>query len=417
MSISIDNLDLRQVPFSLRGSRLMVLQGISPSDEPTPLYLAYSNSETNGRSRFDYLKIEPTYNGKIETFTYIANSGVLAINTAHGTLELCFDGLETLQIRANGGIGLRYSMTFEGHEQFLDRLDGTLCAGWNAIGEFLFVPTVGTQTHNGKWITQMMKPADTVIDWVPDSNGKLEGYIQFAESNVEKRDTLNPFDRCVTDNLSDFREFLEKYPQVPTRYAQVREFAAYVIWVNFVAPQGMLKVPMVYMMRTGPLMRAMGWQQSYQAMALWQDIDTAVGLLNSMFTLQDEYGQLPDGASDKYCTMLAPKPPFQGFAISYILDRIGGMDGLTREHCELLYEPMCKWVGWWFKFRDKDGDGLIGYVHGDESGWDDASIFSRGIPVETPYIAAFLVLLMEVCFETRQKARRRYVAYTFSCYA
>jgi hypothetical protein len=243
----------------------------------------------------------------------------------------------------------------------------------------------------------MIKPADTIVNWLPDASGKLEGYIHFSESNVEKPESLTPFDKCVSENFADFRDFLEKYPPVPERYANVREFAAYVIWVNFVAPQGMLKVPMVYMMRTGSLMRAMGWQQSYQAMALWKDIDVAVGLLNAMFTLQDEYGQLPDGASDKYCTMLAPKPPFQGFAISYILDRIGGMDGLTREHCELLYEPMCKWVRWWFLFRDKDGDGLIGYVHGDESGWDDASIFAKGIPVETPDIAAFLTLLMEVC--------------------
>ncbi len=108
---------------------------------------------------------------------------------------------------------------------------------------------------------------------------------------------------------------------MPERYEEIKRFAVYIKWSNYVAPQGEIKVPMNYMMRTGALVRAMGWHQSYQAMALWPDIDTAVDLHYSMFTFQDEYGQLPHGASDKYVNMLAPKPPFQGFALSYILDR------------------------------------------------------------------------------------------------
>jgi hypothetical protein len=368
-----------------------------------PLYLAYSNGETNSRSRFDIIRIDPVFNGEVIPYTYTADPGVLVLTpegdgpAPGGKIEFCFDGTETLRIRASGGLGLRFSMKFEGHEQFLDRLDGTVYAAFAAIGEFIFVPEAGTQTHNGKWITWMMKPADTVVDWTPDAAGNCSGYLHYAESSVEKLPGTRPFDDCVEENRADFAGWCEKYPPVPERYAHVRLFAIYVIWVCYMAPQGLLKTPTVYMMRTGGLMRAMGWQQSYQAMAIWKDIDAAVGLLHSMFTLQDEFGQLPDGSSDKYCTMLAPKPPFQGFALNYILERIGGIENLPVEHCALLYEPMCRWVDWWLSFRDRDGDGLVGYVHGDESGWDDASIFSKGTPVETPDIAAFLVLLMEHC--------------------
>jgi hypothetical protein len=410
MNISVDNLDLRSVPFGRRLSRLMVLEGFPHPDKPDapcPLYLAYSNSETNGRSRYDFLRIEPVFNGETLPFTYTANPGLLSIKTGKGAVEFCFDGTDTLQIRASGGAGLRFSLTFEPHEQFLDRLDGTVYAAFAAIGEFLFVPLEGSQKHNGSWITRMIRPADTVIEWIPGAGGALSGYIHFAESSVEKVEKLRPFDECAAENLADFNAWCEKYPPVPERYAQVRRFAVYVIWVCYVAPQGMITVPMVYMMRTGGLMRAMGWQQSYQAMAVWKDIDVAAGLLNSMFTLQDEHGQLPDGASDRYVTMLAPKPPFQGFALSYILDRIGGMDAFPEKYCELLYRPMCRWIDWWFNFRDRDGDGLIGYVHGDESGWDDASIFSKGTPVETPDIAAFLILLMEVCGKFAHKLGKK----------
>jgi hypothetical protein len=121
-----------------------------------------------------------------------------------------------------------------------------------------------------------------------------------------------------------------------------------------------------------------------------------------MFTLQDEYGMLPDGASDKYVNMLAAKPPIQGFALAYVLDEVG-FDALSLAQAEKIYEPMCKWANYWTTFRDPDGDGLVSYMHGDESGWDDSSIFAKGMPVSTPDIAAFLILVMEGCGKLAQR--------------
>ena len=160
-------------------------------------------------------------------------------------------------------------------------------------------------------------------------------------------------------------------------------------------PKGVTSVPMVYMMRNGMLMRAMGWHQGYHAMAAWRDLDLAVDWLYSMFHLRDEFGQLPDGATAGYKVMLATKPPFQGFALSYILDRVG-LDALTEEHCKKLYEPMTDWINWW-RGRHDLGDGFISYIHADESGWDDSTLFNKGLPVESADIMAFLVLLEEVC--------------------
>jgi hypothetical protein len=399
MKYDINNLSLKQVAFSRRLSRLMVLEGIksyAEYDAPSPLYVAYSNSLAQGNTRFDFCAFEPTYNGETIPFTYCCNPGLLTIGTQHGNIEICFDGTDLLRFRANGGVGLRWSLTFNSHKQFMDRLDGTVYAAFDLIGEYLFEAVKGSQKHNGRWIALAIKPADTQIDWLPDKDGKLEAYVNFALQGVNRPSVLHDFDACVRENLADYNEWLIKYPPVPERYEHIKKFAAYVIWINYLAPQGELKVPMIYMMRTGALVRAMGWHQSYQAMALWPDIDTAVDLLYSMFTLQDEFGQLPDGASDKFVNMLAPKPPFQGFALSYILER-AGHDSLTKEHCEKLYAPMVKWIGWWTSLRDRDRDGLVSYVHGDESGWDDASIFNKGMPVSSPDIAAFLVLCMEAC--------------------
>ncbi|NMA38022.1 MAG: hypothetical protein GX942_06920 [Papillibacter sp.] len=399
MNYCVDKLNLKRAAFSRRLSRLMVLEGIKSYAEynaPQPLYLAYSNSLAQGSTRFDFCSLEPTFEGEVIPFTYTCNPGLLTIETDKGKLEVCFDGIELVRFRTSDGLGLRWKLTFNSHEQFMDRLDGTVYAAFERIGEFLFEATRGSQKHDSRWIALAMKPTDTQIDWQPDAEGRLEAYVKFAEGGVNRPAELHDFDACVKENLKDYEDWYKIYPPVPERYEEIKRFAVYIIWSNYVAPQGEIKVPMIYMMRTGALVRAMGWHQSYQAMALWPDIDTAVDLLYSMFTFQDEYGQLPDGASDKYVNMLAPKPPFQGFALSYILDR-AGEEVLTLEHCRLLYEPMVKWIGWWTSFRDRDKDGLVSYVHGDESGWDDASIFSKGMPVSSPDIAAFLVLCMEAC--------------------
>jgi len=405
-SFSIEKLNLGIIPFGRRGSRLMVIEGFPDPEAsdgaPAPLCVAYSYGEVGGKSRFDYIRFWPVYNGEIVPYEYEATPSLVTVKTNRGQIEICFDGEETLQFRASGGVGIHFALSFEPHEQFLDRYDGTVYAAFAQIGEYLFEVTAGTQSHNGKWIARAIRPANCEMDWVPDQQGELRAYIRYSESSVV-RPELRPFDQCVKENLDDFNAWCEKYPPVPVRYAHIRLFAIYVIWVSYVAPKGLIKVPMVYMMRTGALMRAMGWHQNYQAMALWPDIDEAVDLLYSMFTLQDEYGQLPDGGSDRYVTMTAPKPPFQGFAIDYIISRIGGYEKLTAAHCEKLYTPMCKWIEWWYDFRDRDGDGMIGYVHGDESGWDDASIFSKGMPVEAPDIAAFLVMCMESCSKFADK--------------
>ena len=254
---------------------------------------------------------------------YTAQPGLLTMQTGKGQVQVCFDGTDRLLFRGEGGAGLNFHLKFEAHEQFLDRCDGTVYTAYPKIGAFLLEPLTGSQRHNGQWNVLKIKPEDTQLYWEPDNSGNLFGYIQFDERTVERPGDIREFDLCVREVKDDFDNWCKKYEPVPARYAHIRLFAIYIIWICYLAPQTILKVPTVYFLRVGPLMRAMAWHQSYHAMALWQDLDLAVDLLYAMFTFQDEYGMLPDGASDKYVTMLAPKPAIQGFALSYILDRVG----------------------------------------------------------------------------------------------
>jgi hypothetical protein len=381
----------------------MVLYGYDISEEegPQKLFFSISNSyyDMQRYNRYNLVQVEPLVDGEAVPFTYQANPGVLKVCTDRGTcaeggtIEMCYDGVNTMQIRSTGGLGVRFFIKTRPHELFIDRLDGSVCASFALIGSFLWETLKGAQTNNARWDAWSIKADDGEIIWTPDKDGETHGYIHYAETTVEKA-TPRGFDDCVKENWDDFYAWAMKYEPVPDKYAHIRLFAIYVIWSCYLGAKGMVKTNMVFMMRNGPLVRAMGWHQSYHAMALWKDLDTAIDLLYSMFSVQDEFGMLPDSVSDHYVTMLAAKPVFQGFALSYILDRVG-IDALTPAHCEKLYEPMKKWAEYWFILRDRDRDGIPSYMHADESGWDDASIFRRGMPTSTPDLCAFLVLMFE----------------------
>ena len=129
MNFCVDKINLKRAAFSRRLARLMVLEGIKSYreyDVPQPFYLAYSNSMAQGNTRFDYCSFEPTFNGEIIPCTYTCNPGLLTIETEHGNMEVCFDGIEVVRFRSSKGLGLRWKLTFNSHEQFMDRLDGTV---------------------------------------------------------------------------------------------------------------------------------------------------------------------------------------------------------------------------------------------------------------------------------------------------
>jgi hypothetical protein len=395
----VDDLDLTAAPFTKRGSRIMILESLSVegnSDAQHAVFISYTLDTINGNGyRSNLIRVDPTKGGVPVLYTITANPGMLTLTSREGVVEFVFDGDETIRVRTRGGVGVRFHMTYGYHEQFYDRLDGSVVAGFNSTGEFLFECTQGTQTHNGRWNAPRMIPEPNFVLWEPDSSGCAEGYLTRADYSPDKQLTVKPFELCAAENLADFNEFCKKYAALSGRYSELQRYAIYLVWMCCLKPKGVTSVPMVYMMRNGTLMRAMGWHQGYHAMAAWRDLDTAVDWLYSMFHIRDEYGQLPDGATAGYKVMLATKPPFQGFALSYILDRVG-IDALRLEHCEKLYTPMTEWVGWW-RSRHDLGDGFVSYIHGDESGWDDSTLFHKGLPVESADILAFLILLTEVC--------------------
>ena len=394
MNSSIEDLDLQLFVFSKRDDRLFLTVDNEAPENGNRIYLGVTRDDPKG-VRYNLISFAPTYKGEKIDFTYSASPWLLTIKTEFGSIEMCYDSIpETLQMRSDDGLGVSFFISFSPHEMFVDRLDGSLEVGFTSMGQFLFDTVSGSQSHDNRWIGPRMQAAPTTIRWEPE-NGRLLGYVCWSNEYVDRKQ-LNGFEECVAENRKDYEYWLSQLPPFPKEYETVRQIGAYVFWICHQRPLLVLKEPIMYMMRNGVVTRGTTWQQSDHAMACWRNQQFVFDIVHSFFSMQDEYGMLPDCANDRDVAFTATKPPFQGFALTWFLDHFGE-ENVDKEQCARIYEPFCRWVDWWQTFRDEDRDGLMCYMHGDECGLDDASIFAEGVPVVSPDLQAYLALCMEVC--------------------
>ena len=58
---------------------------------------------------------------------------------------------------------------------------------------------------------------------------------------------------------------------------------------------------------------------------------------------------------------------------------------------------------WWINYRDFDNDGLFEYTHGNDSGWDNSTVFSAVPPVCSPDLQTFLIIQTDALSELAKR--------------
>src|SRR5512140_1255592 len=107
-----------------------------------------------------------------------------------------------------------------------------------------------------------------------------------------------------------------------------------------------------------------------------------------MFDHQDEHGAIADSLSDRTMAWSWSKPPIHGWTLLELMKQPALAE--TRRLRE-AYGRLVAWTRWWLEHRDADGDGACDYHHGNDSGWDNATVFDGGCPLEGADLTAFLV--------------------------
>ncbi len=387
-------LNLKEVPFSRYGSyfafsHFINAGGISNDD----LYLRTIHG---GEHSLPLLKILMTQDGKIVDYKENASPHVLKLEAGECSAEICIPEPRVIRVRGSH-CGLRLKVGTQNFKSAYRYKDTHY--ELNAYShKLLLTPLKGTLKVDAPWESTSCQYV--TADFLPDENGELEFALEEYLSSWIPREYTESFDNCVDAVKKDFDKWISETLPVPQKYQESRELAAYINWSSVVSPSGHIKRDTMFMSKNW-MCNVWSWDYCFNSMALAKgNPEQCWNQFMYLVDYQDNIGSIPDCLNDMSQIWGFVKPPIQGWALNWMMERTGFIDDAKLRQ---IYGPLCMLTDWWMNFHDTDGDGLPEYYHGNDSGWDNSTVFKDGIPIASPDLAAFLVIQMEVL----AKAARR----------
>ncbi|MFT4284030.1 MAG: trehalase family glycosidase [Protaetiibacter sp.] len=373
-------LDLLSTPFSRRGSYLAVsrlagrgrdgvflrtvhgdarqrellrfqLDGVDvPSAQSTPGRLTLSGGDARLEISFD--------GGDRATLRLLRGTAVLDVQVDAQYDVVLQEGPAVWRFIASGAVR-NYRITVDGGDPHLD-------SGWDGVKD----------TAARLMLTAADGPVTVTVD----------GFAMTAPQHPP----ADP-DAIAAEAERDYEAWLALHgtPTADPVIDHASRLAAYVTWSALVPAGGVLRRESMLMSKNW-MTNVWAWDHCFNALALWHDPAAAADQLLTLFDHQDAAGGLPDFVNDAGVQPNFVKPPIHGWTVGYLLDR----GGLAPATAGALYEPLSRWTHWWFAHRDFGGDGVPSYTHGNDSGWDNSTVFAEGVPLQSPDLLAFLALQM-----------------------
>lgn len=184
---------------------------------------------------------------------------------------------------------------------------------------------------------------------------------------------------------------IKQIMQMPGRRDRVMG-ALHILWMNVVAPEGLLKRPAMYMTKHY-MTNIWSWDNCFGAIALAKVAPELAWHQLMMFSdMQHVSGAYPDYANDQYASYSSVKPPIYFWAYEQMRKENPVFE--ERRFVEEFYRTTASNTRFWLETR-KTAYGLPAYRHGNESGWDNGTFYDGGVPVVSPDLAAFLIHQMD----------------------
>ncbi len=242
----------------------------------------------------------------------------------------------------------------------------------------------------------------TIIFMPKDNATIIHGAIRFSRFETFWNEPIPDFEQVTQARQAEVASWMDKMPIVAEKYQVPAEVAWFLLWNSQVPAEGTLTRPAIYMSKFW-MNGVWAWDNLFNALAIVRaDPELAWHQLELFFDYQDPNGMVPDMISDLETIYGFTKPPLHGWAIQKMVQKLGMEASLP--HLQAIYRPLAALTDWWYTYRDFDQDGLPQYFHGNDSGWDNATIFDKGLPVEGADLAAYLVLQCECLASIAQAA-------------
>jgi hypothetical protein len=360
--------DVREIPFSHPGSWFDVSPVVAQATYADDLHLV---SHRHGMHAV--LALVPERDGAPVATSVSASPAVLTWTTGRGRIAAAFESPDApctgTYFFTDPADGSAVFTSYEtGHRYRVTILSGQLRhVGAEALGTAERAVVTGGET----W--------EVVIEEIPAARTPLTSTGTFGAVVAAARTAFAAFTGAVAPWRS------ERTPAA--------ELACYVLWSATVAPAGFLGRPAVLMSKHW-MDKVWSWDHCFNALALAAGRpELAWDQLQVVFDHQDTSGALPDSITHAEVLRNFVKPPIHGWTAHRLRTRLAG--GLPRSELTLLYRQLAAWTTFWLDHRRVPGQPFAHYEHGNDSGWDNATVFREQRLVQSADLAAFLVLQMK----------------------
>jgi putative isomerase len=387
-----NHIDIAKLPFSDRGSRLLIFQTPGQSR----LYLKLAERLTEIEPGFEaYLNRAPFIKeicfvdeqGIPLDFTVTTTPYLLTFHTKVGDFGLAFQDSRTLSWKVPSRVkaGLYFHVSPQHWQKTLDggifqSIRNVIYHSNGGIVDNQITPKTGGYTV--KFIVQAEEDCTISLAIYPEHD-QLSEFLPFSKSSKAARER--------------WREWFDRIPPVAERYRRSYASAWWIMANNIISPLGKV----LYESMSPSKVNYVGlwlWDNAMHALAYrYVDANLARNQIRCMLAHQLPNGMLPDAIFDEgiVSTIDHPivgevtKPPLFAWAALKLHETDPDFDFLKE-----IYIPLVHTNAWWLNMNDDDGDGLAQYNHPYSSGLDDSPLWDYGMPVESPDLNTYLCIQM-----------------------
>ncbi|ORX36962.1 Six-hairpin glycosidase-like protein [Kockovaella imperatae] len=199
-----------------------------------------------------------------------------------------------------------------------------------------------------------------------------------------------------------FSEYAKALLPWTSNASSTETYAAFAMWTSTVRPMGLLKREGVLMSKLW-MDKIWSWDNCFNAVALASlGLRPALDNILIPYDFQTPQGRLPDSVTQCEILYDFAKPPIYGWA----LFKIQEVAKIDRRSLEPLYEKVSRFTNFWLVNRTSSHSELCHYIHGNDSGWDNATCFDEDPVIVSPDLAAFLIIQADWLAVTAANLRR-----------
>jgi hypothetical protein len=392
LSLLRNHIDITRVPFSDRGSRLLVFHEKSPGRLLVKLAERLTEVQPDIEA---YLRRPPFIRdlyftdeaGEALEFEVETSPQLLYFRSRLGDFGLTFQDNQTLAFglppQSTAGICFHVSPQFWEQTEYGGAFRAVRNLTYASNGETVLneiTPEAGG--YSVKFVVQAGD--DCAITLTVGSGAGLHSEVL-------------PFSQACAAAEARWADWFNRVPRVAERYRRTYAYAWWIMANNLISAHGKVAYEAMTPSKTNYVGLWL-WDNAMHSLAYRHvDPELARNQIRSVLACQLPDGMLPDAIYDEGVISEighpfraeVTKPPILAWAALKLHETDPDLDFLQE-----IYVPLVRWNAWWFSMNDDDVDGLAQYNHPYSSGLDDSPLWDFQMPVESPDLNTYLCVQM-----------------------